>query len=112
MFTVSNRKAPLYFNYILNGNSLEHVTSFKVLGVLVSYDSSWKEHNVVIKCYRDNGMIKRDVGYHATDNVALNLYKSLTRSIAEYRTAVWSPQHSNELTQLESIQRGITRFVT
>ena len=59
------------------------------------------------------GKIKRVVGYHAPNNVALNLYKSLTRSIAEYSTTVWSPQHSNELTQLESIQRGgVTRFVT
>ena len=99
---------------MLNGNSLEHVTSFKDLGVRVSSYLSWKEHihNVVSKCNRANDMIKRVVGYHAPNNVALNLYKSLTRSIAEYSTAVWSPQHSNELTQLESIQRGMTRFVT
>ena len=40
------------------------------------------------------------------------MHQSLTRSIAEYSTPVWSPQHSNELTQLESIQRGMTRFVS
>ena len=57
-------------------------------------------------------MIKRVVDYHAPNHGALNLYKSLTRSIAESSTPVWSPQHSNELTQLESIQRGMTRFVT
>ena len=52
---------------MLNGNSLEHVTSFKDLGVLVSSDLSWKGHidNVVSKCNRVNGMIKRVVGYHA-----------------------------------------------
>ena len=88
---------------MLNGNSLEHVASFKELGVLVSSDLSWKEHIQV------NGMIKRVVGYHAPNNV--NLYKSLMRSIAEYSTPVWSPQHSNELTQLESIQRDMIRCV-
>ena len=69
---------------MLNGNSLENVTSFKDVGVLVS-DLSWKEHihNVVSKCNRVNDMIKRVVGHHAPNNVALNLYKSLTRSIAE-----------------------------
>ena len=114
ILTVSRRKAPVYFNYMLNGNSLEHVTSFEDLGVRVSSYLSWKEHihNVVSKCNRANGMIKRVVGYHAPNNVALNLYKSLARSIAEYSTPVSSPQHSNELTQLESIQRGMTRFVT
>ena len=97
ILTVSRRKAPVYFNHMLTGNSLELVTSFKDLGVLVSSDLSWKEHihNVVSKCNRVNGMIRRVVGYHAPNNVALNLYKSLTRSIAEYSTPVWSLEHSN-----------------
>ena len=30
---VSRRKEPIYFNYMVNGNSLEHVTSFKYFGV-------------------------------------------------------------------------------
>ena len=80
------------------------------MGVLVSSDLI-HIHNVVSKCNRVNGIIKRVVGYHTPNNLALNLYKSLTRSIAEYSTPVRSPQHSNELTQLESIQRGLTRFV-
>ena len=65
------------------------------MGVLVSPDLSWKEHihNLVIKCNRGNGMIKRFVGYHAPNNVELNLYKSLTRSIAEYSATVWTPQN-------------------
>ena len=114
ILTVSRRKAPVYFNYMLNCNSLEHVTSFKYLGVLVSSDLSWKEHihNVVSKCNRVNGMIKQVVGYHAPNNVTLNLYKSLTKNITEHSTPVWSSQHSNELTQLESIQRDMTRCVT
>ena len=87
-----------FFNYMLNGNSLEHVTSFKNLGVLVSSDLSWKGHidNVVSKCNRVNGMIKRVVGYHAPNNVAFNLYKSLTRSIVEYSAPVWSPKNASE----------------
>ena len=85
ILTVSRRKAPVFFNYMLSGNSLEHVTSFKDLDVLVSSDLSWKGHidNVVSKCNRVNGMIKRAVGYHAPNNVAFNLYKSLTRSMVE-----------------------------
>ena len=99
---------------MLNGSSLEHVTSFKDLGVLVSSDLSWKGHidNVVSKCNRGNGMVKRVVGYHAPNNVAFNLYKSLTRSIVEYSAPVWYPQNANELTKLESVQRAMTRFVT
>ena len=114
ILTDSRRKAPVFFNYMLNSNSLEHVTSVKDLGVLVSSDLSWKRHidNVVSKCNRVNGMIKRVAGYHAPNNVAFNLYKSLTRSIVEYSAPVWSPQNANELTKLESVQRAMTRFVT
>ena len=57
-------------------------------------------------------MIKRVVGYHAPNNVAFSLYKSLTKSIVEYSAPVWSPQNANELTKLESVQRAMTRFVT
>ena len=87
-----------YFsNYMLNGNSLEHVTSFKDLGILVSSDLGWNGHidNVVSKCNRVNGMTKRVVEYHAPNNVAFSLYKTLTRitnSIVEDSAPVWSPQ--------------------
>ena len=57
-------------------------------------------------------MTKRVVGYHAPNNVAFNLYKSLTRSIVEYSAPAWSPQNTKELTKLESVQRLMTRFVT
>ena len=114
VLTVSRRKAPVVFNYNLNGIILEHVTSFRDLGVLVAADLSWKGHieTVVGKCNRVNGMIKRVVGYHAPPNVSLNLYKSLTRSITEYSSPVWSPQTTKELKQLESVQRNMTRFIT
>ena len=56
ILTVSRRKAPVFFNYMLNSNSLEHVTSFK--------DLSWNGHidNAVTKCNRVNGMVKRVAG--------------------------------------------------
>ena len=43
----SRRKAPVYFNIMLNGSSLGHVTSIKDLGVLVSSDLSWKEDTML-----------------------------------------------------------------
>ena len=95
---------------MLSSNILEHVTSFKDLGVLVFSNLSWNGHidNVESKCNRVYGIIKRVVGYHTPNNVAFNLYKSLlTRSIV----VVWSLQNAKELTKLESVQRGMTRSV-
>ena len=98
---------------MLNGNSLEHITLFKDLGVLVPSDFSWNGHidNVVSKCNRISGIIKRVVGYHAPNNVAFNLYKSLIRSIVEYSAPVCSPQKAKELIKLESVQRGLNSSV-
>ena len=38
-------------------------------------------------------MIKLVVGYHCPNNVTLNVYKYLPRSITEYCTSIWSPQN-------------------
>ena len=45
--------------------------------------------NVVSKCNRVDGMIKRVSKYYAPNDVAFNkMYKSLTKSIVEYSAPV------------------------
>ena len=55
-------------------------------------------------------MIKRVVGYHAPNNVAFNLYKSLTRSIVEYSAPVWSPQNANETFKKSFFHRIVSEW--
>ena len=56
IIAVNRCKEPVF---LIICSSLEHVTSFKYFGVLVSSDLSWNGHidNVVSKCNRVNGMI-------------------------------------------------------
>ena len=102
ILTVSPHRAPVYFYYMSNGNSSEHVTAFKYLRVLNCFiwfklerPHTIKDHihDVVSTYNRGNGMIKLVVGYHCPNNVTLNVYKHLTRSITEYCTSVWSSQN-------------------
>jgi hypothetical protein len=56
-------------------------------------------------------MIKRSIGYNAPANVKLQLYKSLCRSNLEYSSQVWSPHSKQGIKSLESVQRGMTRYI-
>ena len=57
-------------------------------------------------------MIKRTVGYHAPHEVTLNLYTSLTRSILDYSSSVWSLYTVRDLKTVENVQRSMTRYIT
>ncbi len=100
------------FDYVIDGIVLERVSSFKDLGITVSADLSWNLHiaNTVSKCNRVNGLIKRAVGYRAPPEVTMQLFNSLSRSVLEYCSPVWSPSSVRGLVSLERVQRNMTRF--
>lgn len=97
--------------YSLDGVVLERVDSIQDLGITVSSDLSWHKHidQVVSKCNRVNGMIKRAIGRKAPADVTMRLFNTLSRSIAEYSSPVWSPHTVCDITRVERIQRNITR---
>ena len=43
--------------------------------------------------------------------VKLQLYKSVVRPNVEYSSQVWSPHYKQDIKQVESVQRGMTRFI-
>ena len=103
---------PINYIYTLNGTPLECVSSFKDLGVIIDNDLSQKSQisNIISKCNKVGGMIKRSLGYKAPTDVSIKLYKALVRSIAEYSSPVWSPQGRMQLQAVERIQRHFTKF--
>lgn len=107
------RSNPLLFAYFMNAVELEEVETFKDLGVLVSGDLSWgaQVDEVVSKCNRLMGVVKRSVGYSAPCNVTLTLYQSLVRSNLDYASCVWAPHSRCHIQRLETIQRSASRFI-
>ena len=92
--------------------SLEYVSSFKDLGVIIDNDMAHnnKIANIVSKYNKISGMIMRSLGYNAPTSVSMNLYKTLVRSIAVYYYPAWSPQGKMHLQAVERIHRNFTKF--
>ena len=100
-------------SYTLNGSHLEHVGTFKDLGVIVDTKLSWRPHidYIVKKANRVCGMVKRSVGYNAPSNAKLQLYKALCRPNIEYSSQVWSPYHKDSIKTIESVQKSMSRYI-
>ena len=56
-------------------------------------------------------LIRRSIGYNSSSRLSLQLYKTLTRSILEYGSTVWSPYQHSYINILESVQRVMTRYI-
>ena len=81
--------------------------------MVVDHTLSFNDHieSIVNKTKKVCGMVKRAVGYNAPSNVKLQLYKSVCRPNVEYSSQVWSPHIKQDIKAVESVQRGMTRFI-
>ena len=102
----------IVFNYHLNGTILENVSCYNDLGVTVDKSLSFNNHisNVINKCNKVNGMIRRSLGYRSPASVSIKLYKALIQPIIEYYAPVWSPFTKIQIESIERIQRNVTRY--
>ena len=114
VLTVTRKYDDSHYVYCMNRMPLEHVGSFKDLGILVDSSLNWNSHisSIISKTKRVCGMIKRSVGSKAPTNVKLQLYKTLGRPNIEYSSQVWSPSSFSSIKALESVQRSMTKYIT
>ena len=82
VISVTRKRNPFNFDYFMNNTRLSSVKSIKDLGIEISSKLDWNTHinNVVKKCNRKLGLIKRTVGFNAPVNVTKALYLALIRS--------------------------------
>lgn len=113
ILSVTRSKNPQVFNYNINGSPLEHVGFFKDLGVFIDSTLSFSTHidQLVSKCNRVCGLVKRSVGFRAPANVKIRLYKALCLSILDYCSPVWSPQVKLYIKKVEAVQRSMSKFL-
>ena len=97
----------------LNGVVIERVSSYKLLGVIISQVLTWNKH-----CdYVYNKDLKQLYALRSLRKAGLNsddlawVYCSLVRSIIEYASPVWAalPSYIEDL--LESLQRKALRII-
>ena len=103
---------PIVFKYHLNGTVLENISCYNDLGVTVDKGLVFNNYvsNVINKCNKVNGMIRRSLGYRAPTSVSIKLYKALIQPVIEYSALVWSPFTKIQIESIERIQRNFTRY--
>ena len=109
--TVTRSRNPAKTLYNIGDYTLENVSNYKYLGVIISRDLSWKTHisNVTSKATRLNGFIGRLVKTR-DPKILISLYRSISRPILEYASPVWCPVLTTQQEMLEKVQRRFTRF--
>ena len=60
VITITRKKEPIHFDYVLHGHKLEHVQTAKYLGVTISHDMRWNTHvdNLVKKGNQAVGLLR------------------------------------------------------
>ena len=107
------RKVKIDFAYSIDNNILSRVTEFNDLGITITSKLSWCENvkTVSSKAHSMVGMIKRSVGFNSPIDVKRQLYLAHVRSILEYCSPMWSPNHVKDIIKLERVQRQASKFI-
>ncbi|KAM7282856.1 reverse transcriptase family protein [Ixodes scapularis] len=109
---ITTKRTVLNFSYEVAGVVLTEVDSYKYLGVILSSDLGWKRHVEYVKKRATNKLwyLKRTLG-KTPPSVKILAYKTITRPVLEYASAVWSPWQSSLVRELEDIQSLAVRIV-
>ena len=98
------------FEYKLNGETLQTLTTQRDLGVLVS-DNCLPGNQCALAAKKANqvlGQINRSFSCKTKD-VMLQIFKVFVRPHLEYAVTAWSPWHKKDADALERIQHRATR---
>ena len=97
-------------HYCIDNCVLPVVESCRDLGVIVSCDSSFREHinGIVLRAQQRTCMILKCFISKDTD-VLLRSYFTYVRPILEFNAVVWSPVLKCEIDALECVQRRFTK---
>ena len=101
------------FNYTLHNATLEIVDNIRDLGIILDSTLSWNKHvhNIATKANRLSWLIKRTLGYQASEAAKRQLFISLVRSNIEYCTQIWGGLSKGNTVKIERIQRDATRYI-
>ena len=110
---ISQKRHPPTPSIVISGHQVEQVSSFKLLGVTISNDLSWRQHILclVSKTKRLLGSLYRVFG-NCNRSCLSTLYKSVILPHLDYCSSVWDPYHKVHIQALECVQTFTARLVT
>ena len=95
------------------GHQIQHVSSVKYLGFLLTQDLSWSRHIALIcsRARKKVGFIYRSFYKSSSGPSTLTLlYKAFVRPLLEYGAIIWDPHLIKDIRALESVQRFATKI--
>ena len=97
----------------MDGVTLKRVTEVQDLEVTLDSALQWHIHvkNIISKANRVSGLIKRTLGWHASQHTKIILYSSLVRPILEYWSPLWGGLNQTYTKSIERVQRTMTRYI-
>lgn len=111
VLNVTQKQTPIQFTYKLHGHSLLKTDSTKYLGVTLQSNLKWDKHinNMTSKANQSLGFLRRNLKVNST-KIKDHAYKALVRPKLEFSSTVWDPHTSNQINQIEKVQRRAARF--
>ena len=113
VISFSNKKEPILYNYKINEDNLDRVSTVKDLGVYLTHNLNYSTHinAITLKAFKLLGFIKRASNNFNNVNTLKTLYITLVRSQLEYATQVWSPPQQYLINRLERVQRKFVKYL-
>ena len=112
LMSINRGRSHAPFLYQLCGTVLSSVTDEKYLGVLISQDLTWANHQaaVLTKANQKLGFLRRNLRGCPIELKKLG-YLALVRSSLEYAAVIWDPHQANHTIALEAVQRKAARWI-
>ena len=109
---ISRKKSLPTLKVCIDGHQIESVTSFKLLGVTVTSDLSWRCH-ITSTCARAKkllGFLYR-VFRLAGTSCLRRLYTALVLPVLDYSSSIWDPSQKVHSLALERVQNFAARIM-
>ena len=85
---------------------IEHVSSFRYLGIILSSSLSWSPHISFVcnKSHKILGLLLQHFSPHTSPSTLIRFYISLIRPILEYSSIIWDPSSPILSHSLDSVK--------
>ena len=113
IMTYTRRKSPIIYNYKIKDTDLARVETMRDLGLIFDTQLIFSSHiyGMINRANRMYGFIIRNTKMFNNTGAIRQLYVSYVRSQLEYCSIVWNPFYQIHISNIETIQNKVLRFI-